>query len=490
MVHFPRIGRLGLVAAAGLLALALASCSDYGGVLPKQMRPLESKTRDLVDRKGMAQTSPMLIRIFKEEATLEVWKLQKSSGRYALLKEYEICAWSGVLGPKIREGDRQAPEGFYTIRPAQMNPNSDYYLAFNMGYPNEFDRSLGRTGSELMVHGACSSRGCYSMTDESIQEIYTLGRLAFQGGQREFQVQAFPFRMTAENMARHRNDPNMPFWLMLKEGYDHFNAIGQPPKVDVCENRYVFNAVPAAGRSFIPAGQCPPMSMPEPIRIALADRQAKDGERMLEIASRLDRREAGNGAAALRLALAMPSTVERSAPLPMSVATVPVSLEPTTTASVGSEPTTSFDLTAPPAAVSAAPAVAVAPAPAAQPTLATMAAPAHVPAARPEPPVAVAVAPTDAPASEEPSAFSRVDQAFLPVPELRSGEIDGATTEAAPPAEASPDAATLEERMLAGSSPADASVANSYAAAEAEDDGLTGMVLKLIRKQQDGAPTP
>ena len=150
------------------------------------------------------------------------------------------------------------------------------------------------------MHGACSSRGCYSMTDENIQEIYTLGRLAFQGGQREFQVQAFPFRMTPENMAKHRNDPNMPFWLMLKEGYDHFEVIGQPPKVDVCDHRYIFNSVPADGRSFIPSAACPPMSMPEPIRIARR-RQGGEGQREdASIAARLDRREGQNGAEALQ----------------------------------------------------------------------------------------------------------------------------------------------------------------------------------------------
>ena len=334
MLRFPRTGRLGLVAAAGLLAVALASCSDYAGVLPKANRPLDSKTRDLVERKGMDQQSPILIRIFKEDSKLEVWKQVRSTGKYAFLKDYDICAWSGVLGPKIKEGDRQAPEGFYTIRPAQMNPNSDYYLSFNMGYPNEFDRSLGRTGSELMVHGACSSRGCYSMTDESIQEIYTLGRLAFQGGQREFQVQAFPFRMTAENVAKHRNDSNVPFWLMLKEGYDHFEVTGQPPAVNVCDRRYVFNASAAPGRSFIPAAQCPPMSMPEPLRIALADKQAQDSARMLDLASRLDGKEASNGAEAIRLAMATPSTVDRSEALPMSIANASVSIEPAITSSV------------------------------------------------------------------------------------------------------------------------------------------------------------
>ena len=127
--------------------------------------------------------SPILVRLFKQEAELEVWK-QDRSGRFALLKTYPICRWSGDLGPKVREGDRQAPEGFYSISPAQMNPQSAYYLSFNTGYPNAYDRALGRTGSQLMVHGDCSSRGCYAMTDEQIAEIYSLGRESFFGGQR------------------------------------------------------------------------------------------------------------------------------------------------------------------------------------------------------------------------------------------------------------------------------------------------------------------
>ena len=136
-----------------------------------------------------APRSPILVRLFKQEAELEVWK-QDRSGRFALLKTYPICSWSGDLGPKVREGDRQAPEGFYNISPAQMNPQSAYYLSFNTGYPNAYDRSLGHTGSELMVHGYCSSRGCYAMTDEKIAEIYSLGRESFFGGQRAFQFQA------------------------------------------------------------------------------------------------------------------------------------------------------------------------------------------------------------------------------------------------------------------------------------------------------------
>ncbi len=124
-----------------------------------------------------------------------------------------------------------------------MNPNSNYFLAFNMGFPNQFDRAHGRTGSHLMVHGDCSSRGCYAMTDPNIAEIYAIAREALAAGQPSFQVQAYPFRMTAKNLARHRNNPNMAFWKTLKEGHDHFAVTKAEPKVDVCEKRYVFNAV-------------------------------------------------------------------------------------------------------------------------------------------------------------------------------------------------------------------------------------------------------
>jgi murein L,D-transpeptidase YafK len=220
----------------------------------------------------MSRTSPVMARIFKEEGVLEIWK-QKSNGRYDVIATYPICKWSGKLGPKFTEGDRQAPEGFYTVRPAQMNPRSNYHLAFNIGYPNAYDRVNGRTGSNLMVHGACSSSGCYSMTDQQIEEIYAFGRDAFQGGQTEFQIQAFPFRMTAANMARYHNDPNYEFWKMLKVGYDNFELTKVPPKVDVCEKRYVFNQIAADGRPFNPGGACPAATQPDALKVAYSSYQ-------------------------------------------------------------------------------------------------------------------------------------------------------------------------------------------------------------------------
>lgn len=227
----------------------------------------------------MSSESPILIRIFKEESEVEVWK-QDRSGQMALLKTYPICRWSGELGPKIREGDRQAPEGFYNITPGQMNPNSSLYLSFNLGYPNAFDQAHGRTGSQLMVHGDCSSRGCYAMTDEQISEVYALGREAFFGGQKSFQVQAYPFRMTPQNFARHRNNPNMPFWTNLKEGYDHFEIARVEPKINVCERRYVFNA--RAASSFEPTGKCPAFTIPEEIAATLVAKKQQDNLKIAE----------------------------------------------------------------------------------------------------------------------------------------------------------------------------------------------------------------
>jgi murein L,D-transpeptidase YafK len=252
----------------------------------KANKPIPEKLVAEMQQKDMDPQSPMLVRLFKQEAELEVWK-QDRSGQFALLKTYPICRWSGDLGPKVREGDRQAPEGFYDITPGQMNPQSAYYLSFNIGYPNGFDKALGRTGSQLMVHGDCSSRGCYAMTDEQISEIYTLGREAFFGGQRAFQVQAYPFRMTPINMAKHRDNPNMPFWKMIKEGYDHFEVTRQEPKVEFCENKYVFDPAAPPNASHAPvfnaSAKCPDYVIPDEIAQAVREKQRQDDAKTAEL---------------------------------------------------------------------------------------------------------------------------------------------------------------------------------------------------------------
>lgn len=220
-----------------VLATALGGC--LFDMTPKHLKPLSASAKKLLEDKGLKQGAALYVRIFKEESELEAW-LQAPDGSYRLFKTYDICKWSGELGPKLKEGDRQAPEGFYVVRPAQMNPNSKYYLSFNIGYPNAYDTALRRTGKYLMVHGGCSSAGCYAVTDGAVEEIFALARDAFMGGQREFHVHAFPFRMTDEKLLAHKDSRWYAFWKNLKTGYDMFEENRRPPLVGVRRKRYVF----------------------------------------------------------------------------------------------------------------------------------------------------------------------------------------------------------------------------------------------------------
>ena len=254
--------------------------AEDGSQLPtKANEELPRQVLSLLLQRNMPKRSPILIRIFKEESELEVWK-QDTTGRFELLKVYPICRWSGDLGPKINEGDRQAPEGFYTITPGLMNPNSNYYRAINTGFPNAYDRANDRHGAFLMIYGDCSSRGCYAMTDEQIGEIYSLAHELFLGGQPSFQIQAYPFRMTPANLARHRTSPHLAFWKILKIGNDHFETTHLEPKVDVCDKHYVFDAQQSPHGSkplaFDPTGKCPAFVFNPQIARAALGKQLAD----------------------------------------------------------------------------------------------------------------------------------------------------------------------------------------------------------------------
>lgn len=253
------LSRFRAIFAAISLAFILASCSSLMEGDTRSLQPIPAALVAEMKAKGMAPSDPILIRIYKQESELEVWKRTRS-GRYALLKTYPICRWSGKLGPKRKSGDRQAPEGFYAVDAALLNPQSKYYLSFNLGYPNELERALGSTGEAMMVHGACSSSGCFALTDAGVAEIFAMARESLRGGQTAFQVQALPFRMTPANFAAHRNDPNVAFWKNLKEGTDIFEVTGREPKVAVCGRKYVFDAAvnPADG-PLDPLASCPPL---------------------------------------------------------------------------------------------------------------------------------------------------------------------------------------------------------------------------------------
>ena len=186
---------------------------------------------------GLKRGDPIFIRIFKSELALELW--MKHGEHYVLFASYPICYWSGQLGPKLKVGDHQAPEGFYTVSKGQLNPNSHWFRAFDVGFPNLFDREHGRTGSLLMVHGGCSSVGCYAMTNGVISEVWDLVTAALDAGQERFAVDIFPFRLTEARLAAYKDHPSAGFWRELKPGYDLFEATHTPPQISVCRGQYV-----------------------------------------------------------------------------------------------------------------------------------------------------------------------------------------------------------------------------------------------------------
>jgi murein L,D-transpeptidase YafK len=271
---------------ASVAGLSLSACQDSEGLNSgRAWKPIPRETLALMEAKGTTKHAPILVRAFKKEAELEIWKA-KADGTYTLLKTYPVCRWSGQLGPKTREGDRQVPEGFYSVSPGLMNPNSNYYLAFNIGYPNAYDRVRGYTGGLIMVHGDCSSAGCFAMTNEQIAEIYAIAREAFAGGQRNIQVQSMPFRMTPENLARYRLDPNMKFWNEIKEGYDHFEVTKREPQVAFCGRRYVFNATSANGEPLDVNAPCPPLRQDQEIANLVAEKRKAEQAKVAELVSK------------------------------------------------------------------------------------------------------------------------------------------------------------------------------------------------------------
>ncbi|MCV6593050.1 MAG: murein L,D-transpeptidase [Silicimonas sp.] len=235
-----KLSALFTFALVALLAVLAYLAQDTRRQGPRDIAEIRTRltpvlTRDLA-RKGLAFGAPVHLRIFKEEAVLELWV--RDGARFALFRRYDICNFSGGLGPKLKEGDRQSPEGFYQVGRNALNPQSRFHLSFNLGFPNAFDRAHGRTGSFLMVHGACASIGCYAMTDKKIEEIYLLVEAALRGGQAAVPVHAFPFRMTEARLAQETGHRWHGFWSDLKRGYDAFEATGLPPDITVSGGRY------------------------------------------------------------------------------------------------------------------------------------------------------------------------------------------------------------------------------------------------------------
>jgi len=231
-----------LVLTTCLASLAMTLSASVVLARSADMNEVRTWTKPRLEKQlakaGFELGQPIFIRIYKESSELEVWL--QNSDRYSLFKTYEICNFSGRLGPKLKEGDLQSPEGFYYVTADALNPNSRYHLSFNLGFPNAYDRSHKRTGSYLMVHGDCVSIGCYAMTDRGIEEIYLMAEAALGKSQKFFRVQAFPFRMTDENLERHKASKWIRFWKNMKTGADFFDEHRVPPDVTVTDGRYTF----------------------------------------------------------------------------------------------------------------------------------------------------------------------------------------------------------------------------------------------------------
>jgi murein L,D-transpeptidase YafK len=217
-----------------------------------------------LSEKGLKRGDPVFMRLFKNEMALELW--MKKGDSFALFASYPICYWSGRLGPKLQTGDHQAPEGFYTVSKGQLNPNSRWYRSFDLGFPNAFDKSHGRTGSYLMVHGGCSSVGCYAMTNGVVGELWTLLTDAMDGGQERFGVHVFPFRPTEARLKAYGDNKWAAFWRTLKPGYELFEASRVPPVVTLCRGEYAAQpgkpgtASPPLLRTDCPPGNAQPQS--------------------------------------------------------------------------------------------------------------------------------------------------------------------------------------------------------------------------------------
>ncbi|TDQ77061.1 L,D-transpeptidase family protein [Sphingobacterium yanglingense] len=230
--------------------LITISCQNQ----PKKQQPQEDRvTVAKAEKESMIKSklasknlSPdnlnILFVAYKNTDKLELYAKAQTDDYYALLQTYAICKRSGVLGPKKAEGDKQVPEGFYYID--RFNPQSLYYLSLGLNYPNELDKSLGYTGSDIFIHGKCETVGCLPMTDELIKEIYLYALLAQESGQQQIPVYIFPFEMTNENIENFKSETDettLAFWKNLQEGYALFQKNSKALHYSVQNGRYVFD---------------------------------------------------------------------------------------------------------------------------------------------------------------------------------------------------------------------------------------------------------
>jgi len=191
---------------------------------------------------GLEPGDPLFLRAFKEESELEIWMKPASEPHYLLFKVHRLVAAAGRSGPKLREGDGQAPEGFYTFGPEALRPETRHHLGIDLGFPNAYDRQRGRTGSDLLIHGGSLAGGSYALPPAAMDEVYALADAAFRAGEEEVAVHLFPFRLVDARMDKVWSNPSRwtEEWVNLKEGYDFFENVRLPPRIGLDGDRYEF----------------------------------------------------------------------------------------------------------------------------------------------------------------------------------------------------------------------------------------------------------
>ncbi len=219
--------------------VALPETDEAIRSIPPEVRKLLSAELSALD---LQLGDPIFIRIFKETRELEVWVRGRDQTEFELYKTMLVCEGAENTGPKSSGAGSRAPEGFYYVSPRHLRPRSRYHFAFDLGYPNRYDRERGRSGSPSYLRGACKGDGSYALTDANMEELYLLAWHAFKNGQPFFRVHCFPFRMTDQRMDEvvDARSEWLDFWANLKEGYDFFEILRYPPNTTLREGNYCF----------------------------------------------------------------------------------------------------------------------------------------------------------------------------------------------------------------------------------------------------------
>ena len=227
-----------------LLALSAIFLSTIAAdAASKSWRPESVAEREIdlakeFSEKGLKLGSPVFLRVYKQTSEMELWVQQ--GPRYELFKIYKICRWSGGLGPKFYEGDRQSPEGLYRITTSDLIVNQRWDRAMNINYPNNFDQVNGRGGSSILIHGGCGSIGCFAIQNQNVEEVYGAVRAALRNSQAYVPVLTLPFRYSALAPEKEDTLHMSEFWSDLRRADLLFERDKLPPIAWICDGRYYF----------------------------------------------------------------------------------------------------------------------------------------------------------------------------------------------------------------------------------------------------------